>query len=91
MQDKLRGIEQRYAELEARLSAPETYNDPQLVAKLNREQKELAPLVDAWRRYEQRQRDLADAQEMMGDPDMKELARRNFRRPRPRSRLGKRN
>ena len=78
MQDKLRGIEQRYAELEARLSAPETYNDPQLVAKLNREQKELAPLVDAWRRYEQRQRDLADAQEMMGDPDMKELAQEEF-------------
>ncbi len=82
MQDKLRGIEQRYAELEARLSAPETYNDPQLVAKLNREQKELTPLVDAWRRHEQRCRDLADAQKMMSapdmDPDMKELAQEEF-------------
>ena len=82
MQDKLRGIEQRYAELEARLSAPETYNDPQLVAKLNREQKELTPLMETWRRHEQRCRDLADAQEMMSapdmDPDMKELAQEEF-------------
>ena len=82
MQDKLRGIEQRYAELEARLSAPETYNDPQLVAKLNREQKELTPLMETWRRHERRCRDLADAQEMMSapdmDPDMKELAQEEF-------------
>ena len=78
MQDKLRGIEQRCAELEARLSAPETYNDPALVAKLNREQKELAPLVETWRRYEQRQRDLTDARELMSDPDMKELAQEEF-------------
>lgn len=78
MQDKLRGIEQRCAELEARLSAPETYNDPALVAKLNREQKELAPLVEAWRSYERRRQDLADAQSLMGDPDMKELAQEEF-------------
>ena len=43
MEEKLRGIEHRFAEIEARLSAPETYGDPQLVAKLNREQKVCSP------------------------------------------------
>ena len=78
MEEKLRAIEQRCAELEARLSALETYNDPALVARLNREQKELAPLVETWRRYGQRQRDLAGARELMSDPDMKELAQEEF-------------
>jgi len=78
MQDKLRGIEQRYAELEARLGAPETYDDPQLVAKLNREQKQLTPLVETWRQYERRRQDLADAQELMAEPEMKELAQEEF-------------
>ena len=78
MEEKLRAIEQRCAELEARLSAPETYNDPALVARLNREQKELAPLVETWCRYGQRQRDLAGARELMSDPDMKELAQEEF-------------
>ena len=78
MQDKLRGIEQRYAELEARLNAPETYGDPQLVARLNREQKELQPLIETYRNWMRRRQDLADAQELMSDPDMKELAQEEF-------------
>lgn len=78
MEDKLRDIERRFSELEARLSAPETYADPALVAKLNREQKELEPLVTAYRRYLTRKKDLADALELMGEPEMKELAQEEF-------------
>ena len=40
MQDNLKNIELRYQELEARLAANETYADPELVSRLNREQKE---------------------------------------------------
>ncbi len=78
MLDKLKTIEQQYAELEARLAAPETYDDPARVARLNKEQRDLEPVVTAYRAYVKRQKDLADAQELMADPDMKELAQEEF-------------
>ena len=74
MTDNLKNIELRYAELEARLSANETYADPELVSRLNREQKELEPLVTAYRALCRAQNDLAGAEELLSDPEMKELA-----------------
>ena len=78
MLDKLKSLELHYQDLEARLNAPETYGDPALVAKLNKEQKELSPVVEAYRLYIRRQGDLADAQALMSDPDMKELAQEEY-------------
>ena len=78
MMEKLRALDLHYADVEARLSAPETYDDPALVAKLNKEQKELSPVVEAYRTYQKRQKDMAEAQELMSDPDMKELAQEEF-------------
>ena len=43
MMEKLRALDLHYADVEARLSAPETYEDPALVARLNKEQRELEP------------------------------------------------
>ena len=51
MLDKLNAIEAKYSQIEARLGASETYNDPELVAKLNKEQAELQPLVEVFRTY----------------------------------------
>ena len=78
MMEKLRALDLHYADVEARLSAPETYDDPALVARLNKEQKELSPVVEAYRTYQKRQKDMAEAQELMSDPDMKELAQEEF-------------
>ena len=75
MMEKLRALDLHYADVEARLSAPETYEDPALVARLNKEQRELEPVVMAYRAYQRRRQDLEDAEALMGDPDMKELAR----------------
>ena len=80
MTDNLKNIELRYQELEARLAANETYSDPELVSKLNREQKELEPLVTAYRALCKAKRDLTDAEELMGDPEMKELAQQELTR-----------
>ena len=44
MLDKLIAIEAKYSQIEARLAAPETYDDPAQVARLNKEQAELAPM-----------------------------------------------
>ena len=74
MQDNLKSIELRYQELEARLAANETYSDPELVSRLNREQKELEPLVTAYRALCKAQSALADGSELLSDPEMKELA-----------------
>ena len=78
MTDNLKHIEQRYAELEARLAANETYSDPELVSKLNREQKELEPLVSAYRALCKARSDLAGAEELLSDPEMKELAQQEL-------------
>ena len=78
MQQKLSTLDLRFASIEAQLGAGETYNDPALVAKLNKEQRELEPVVTAWRAYTRRQQDLKDAEELMGDPDMKELAQEEY-------------
>ena len=78
MLDKLNAVEVRYSQIEAQLNAPETYNDPALAAKLNKEQTELAPLVETFRTYRRRQADLADAEGLMSDPDMKELAQEEY-------------
>ena len=78
LEDKLNALENQYAELEARLAAPETYGDPTLVARLNKEQRELEPVVTAYRAYQKRRRDLSDAQALLSDPDMKELAQEEY-------------
>ena len=80
MIDNLKNIELRYQELEARLAANETYADPELVSRLNREQKELEPLVTAYRALCRAQSDLADAEELLGDPEMRELAQQELTR-----------
>ena len=74
MLQKLNALDLRFASIEAQLGAGETYNDPALVAKLNKEQRELEPVVTAYRAYTRRQQALKGAEELMGDPDMKELA-----------------
>ena len=76
--EQLKAIELRYQELEARLAANETYSDPELVSKLNREQKELEPLVTAYRGLQKAQADLAGAEELLGDPEMRELAQQEL-------------
>ena len=78
MMEKLRSLDLHYADVEARLGAPETYDDPALVAKLNKEQRGLEPVVSAYRAYQRRRQDLADAEALMGDLDMKELAQEEF-------------
>ena len=79
MQDKLAAIEAKYSQIEARLSASETYEDPALVAKLNKEQTELQPLVETYRTYLRTQQSHREAESLLSDPEMKELAQEEWR------------
>ena len=78
MQQKLSALDLRFASIEAQLGAGETYNDPALVAKLNKEQRELEPVVTAWRTYTRRQQDLADAEALLSDPELGEMAKEEY-------------
>ena len=78
MLDKLNSIEAKYSQIEARLGASETYNDPELVARLNKEQAELQPLVDAFRSYQKTLDAKRQAEEMMSDPELRELAQEEY-------------
>ena len=78
MLDKLRAVESRYEELCARSEQPEFYNDPKKAAVQLREKNELEPIVEAFQSYNRAQQEMADAQELMSDPEMKELCQETF-------------
>jgi peptide chain release factor 1 len=78
MLDKLKEIEEKFKALELRAQEPEVYSDPVLYAKIAREQKEIQPVVDAYRRYDKAQRDMEGALELMSDPDFKEMAQEEY-------------
>ena len=67
-------MEARYSQIEARLAAPETYDDPAAVARLNKEQNELSPVVETYRSYLDARERRVQAEELLSDPEMKELA-----------------
>ena len=78
MLEKLTEIEEKYQSLEKRMQEQEVYSDPALYAKLAREQKEIQPVVEAFRKYEKAKRDMDGARELMSDPDFKELAHEEY-------------
>ena len=79
MLDKLNAVELKYTQIQAQLAAPETYNDPALAAKLNREQNQLQPVVDTYRAYRAAEQAKQDALSLLNDPEMKELAQEELK------------
>ncbi len=75
---KLQAVESRYEELCAKSEQPDFYADPQKAAKLLREKNDLEPIVECYRAYNAAQRDMEDAQELMADPEMKELCQETY-------------
>ena len=74
MLEKIKQLEDRFVEIESRMLQPETYGDPGLYARLAREQKELEPIVEAYRRHRGYEAAMRDAQELVADAEMRELA-----------------
>ena len=78
MLNKLQAVANRYEELCAKAEQPDFYNDPKLAAKRMRERNDLEPIVEAYRDYRQAEQDMLDAQELMSDPEMKELCQETY-------------
>ena len=78
MLDKLKAVENRYEELCFKSEQPDFYNDPKKAAKLLREKNDLEPIIDAFRAYKNAEQEMIDAEELMSDPEMKELCQETF-------------
>ena len=52
MFEKLQQMEENYSILQEKLNQPETYDDPKVAARLNRELKELEEVVSTYRMWE---------------------------------------
>ena len=78
MLDKLAAVENRYEEICARSEQPDFYNDPKKAAATLREKNDLEPIITAFRAYKAAQQDMAEAQELMADPEMRELCQQTY-------------
>ena len=78
MLDKLKEVALRYEDLEAQLSAPAVYGDAARWRQVNRERKELEPLVETYQAYLRAKQDKAEAEELLRVPDFHELAQEEF-------------
>ena len=82
MLNKLQALCNKYEELCARSEQPDFYSDPQKAARLLREKNDLEPIVEAFQAYQAAEQTILDAQELMSDPEMKELAQEEYRQAR---------
>ena len=78
MLNQLQAICNKYEELCARSEQPDFYADPQKAARQLREKSDLEPIVACYQAYRQAEKDMADAQELMNDPEMKELCQETY-------------
>ena len=78
MFDRLKTLKNQYEELCRRMEEPETYSDPAVYAKCEREARELAPLAEAFSAYERACGDMEQARGLMADGELKELAQEEF-------------
>ena len=74
IRDKLENLVGRLDELDRILASGEATRDMDLYRKMSREHAELGPVVALYKEWQQTEADLASAQDMMVDPEMKELA-----------------
>ena len=80
MLNKLQAVASRFEELCAKSEQPDFYADPKLAAKLLREKNDLEPIVETFLAYKKAEADMLDAQELMADPEMRELCQEEFLR-----------
>ena len=78
MLDKLGSVVSRYEELCAKSEQPDFYADPQKAAKLLREKNDLQPIVECYQAYQAARQEMDDAQELMGEPEMKAFCQETY-------------
>ena len=84
--DRLKSVEGRFVELEARLSDPELGNQPGEFRKLSLEHANLREIVEVYREHRDREKELLDNKHLLEterDPDLCAMAKEEIRRLEP--------
>ncbi|WP_255991746.1 peptide chain release factor 1 [Chitinolyticbacter albus] len=76
---KLAQLADRLEEVNALLASEEATRDMDQYRKLTREHAELTPVVELYQRFGQTEADRAAAEELLADPDMREMAEEEIR------------
>lgn len=74
IRDKLEQLTLRLEEVDRLLAAPDTAGNMEQFRRISRERAELEPVVVTYHAFKQAEADLKEAESMLSDPDMKELA-----------------
>jgi len=75
MLDKLHAIYERFMRLEEQLSDPSVASDPERFRKINKDYKDLKPIVEAYHTYSRTLNELQQAKSLLNDPEMSEFAK----------------
>lgn len=75
MLEKLKAISDRYVHLEEQLSDPSVIADTNKFKKINKDYKGIQPIVEIYHRYKKVMDDIDQAQEMLNDGDLREMAK----------------
>ena len=78
MFEKLESVEKRYEELTAKISDPAIIADNNEWRKLVKEHSSIEDVVAKYREYKETKKAMAEAEEMMEDKEMKELAEEEY-------------
>lgn len=74
MLEKLQEIEKKFESVEADFNDPNIVTNPKEMQRLGKLRSDLEPLVTTIREYKKALNDLQEAQDLLNDPEMKELA-----------------
>jgi peptide chain release factor 1 len=74
MLEKIQDIQKRFEEIERQLHDPAVVTNPAELERLGKARAELEPIVSVIQEYQKALEDLSGAEELLKDPEMKELA-----------------
>ena len=81
MLEKLKLVEARYLEMAERAAQPDFYNDPKAASQLLKEQRQLEPIIAAYRSYMKTTQEQDELRAMLSEglePEMKALCQEEF-------------
>ena len=78
MLEKLGAMELRYESIQAQLSDSAVYADAERLRELNRELRELSPIIETYRKWKEAEEARREAEKMLSDPEMRDLAREEW-------------
>lgn len=79
MFQKLEDVEKRYEDLTEKISDPEVIAQNKEWQKMMKEHSELTPIVEKYREYKKLEQNIKDSEEMLSDPELKELAQEEIK------------